>query len=180
MKICVVSLNMSRGEEIASLFSLKNISYEYFFKGIGYQTSLGKYEENINGAKEYFDSKYANVDAFIEFPSSFIHQYAFEKDNNTKFIFIDISKEAWLEKMNYVKDLYVSHVPDYLFEEFFCNFYQQTGKTNMLDLTNEELSTIYDAQVSSINSNLSSNPNFIKIDYDDPDLINKISQFLNI
>lgn len=180
MKICVVSLNLAKGKEIQSLFSLKNITNEYFFQGTGYQTTLGLYEESIDGVKEYFDSKYENVDAFIEFPSSFIHQYIFQKNNNTKFIFIDISKEAWIAEMNHMKQLIHSHIPDYLFEEFFCNFYVQTGKTNMLNLTDAELSSIYDAHVDSVNSNLLNNPNFIKIDYDDPDLINKISNFLNI
>lgn len=179
MKICVVSLNMCRGEEIASLFSLKNIKSEYLFSGTGYQGRRGKYQENVNGAKEYLDSKYEKADAFIEFPFSFIHQYVFEKDNNTKFIFIDISKEDWLAKMNKTKNLF-PHDADYLFEEFYCNFYEATGKTNMLDLTDEDLSKIYDLHVASVNNSLLNNPNFIKIDYDDVDLVNKISEFLNI
>jgi len=179
MKICVVSLNMCRGEEIASFLSLKNIKSEYLFSGTGYQGRKGKYQENVNGAKEYLDSKYENVDAFIEFPFSFIHQDVFEKDNNTKFIFIDISKEDWLAKMNKTKNLF-PHDDDYLFEELYCNFYEATGKTNMLDLTDEDLSKIYDLHVASVNNSLLNNPNFIKIDYDDVDLINKISEFLNI
>jgi hypothetical protein len=170
---------MSKGKDLASLFSLKNIRYEYFFAGINYQNDKGLYEENVNGVKEYFDSIYESIDAFIEFPASFIYQYAFEKDNNTKFIFIDISKESWIEKMNDIKPN-VQHSPEYLFEEFFCNFYTDTGKSNMLDLTDDELATIYDLHVSNINSYFADSPNFIKVDYEDPDLINKINEFLSI
>lgn len=177
MKICVISLNACNGRELSNFFIENNVNSKYFYDFRVLE--LGSKEETLDGVKNYFDSIYDDYDAFLEFPISFCFEHAYEVDPDTKFIYCDISKDEWIQKMRLVFERNDILEP-YLFEEFFCNHYTQTGKVKMLDLTDEELSDIYDAHVLSVDTFFQNKNNFLKLNIDDADFLNKVKDFLNL
>lgn len=177
MKICVISLNRCNGDYVRDLLNEKDISTKYFYN---FETlDPEQYTENIDGIRSYIDSIYYAYDAFIEFPYSFAHEYMYEKDSDTKFIHIDIEKTAWIDKMNSLKDMF-SHKQAYLFEEFFCNYYLKTDKKMIQQLDDQELEDIYILHNQSIDEFFKDSSNYLKVDINDPEYLEKIIVFLNI
>ena len=177
MKIYVISLNASHGREISNFFIENRITNKYFYD---YENlSLGYKSEDIEGVNSYFDYIYDDYDAFVEFPISFCFQHAYEKDSSSKFIYLNMDKLEWIEKM---KDLFLKYPSPniYVFEEFFCNHYIKTDKKKMLDLTDNELSQIYDAHLLAVDTFFENNENFLKLEGNDLQFLDKIKDFLNI
>lgn len=177
MKIYILSLNASNGREISRFLTEKNVPNKYFYD---YESlEVGSKSENIDGVKNYLDSIYDDFDAFIEFPVSFCFEYAYEKDPSSKFIYSNFNKSEWIDR---IKSVFLKNTSSktYLFEEFFCNHYIQTGKNKMSDLTDDELSQIYDKHLLSIDTFFKNNENYLKLENDDIEFFTKLQNFLNI
>lgn len=177
MKACVISLNLSKGLAIESHLQDKNIPFKYFYDFA--DISLINYEETSEGIQKYIDSIYNNHDIFIEFPVAFEYEYVYNKNPDTKFIYVDINKDIWIEKMNGLKNISFKNSP-YPFEEYFCKKYLNTDVKEIKNLTNTELSQIYDAHILGINVFFSDKENFIKINIDDPLFFEIFDNFLSI
>lgn len=177
MKIRSVGLNLSGGKGLERFLLDAGFSTYFFYSP---QTMIkGKYSETILGANHFLDFVEKDYDAIVDFPFSFTYQRAYEKDNDTKFIYIKKDIDSWVQSFKN-SQVSFSHEKPFIFEEFFCNFYEQTGKTKMQDLTEEELRTIYNMHYSAVTSFFADKPNFLLVELDDPEITNKLKQFLSI
>lgn len=180
MKIAVVSLNLSGGQAIKGFFDTKTIKsmplktkyfYDYF------KISKGSFEENMSGLCQYVDSIYDSFDAFIEFPVSFAYEHLYNKNQDTKFIYIKRTKESWIEQMKSLRNT-VDGSNNYVFEDFFCNHYIKTEKNSIGLLDDEELAQIYDEHDRLLVDFFKDKENFLQIDFNDDLIFVKILSFL--
>lgn len=176
MKTCVISLNRVTESNQREFFINSGKSMKYFYEFT--QMPFGMYTENNAGIQEYMDTIYDEFDIFVEFPVSFAYDYMYEKDPTTKFIYVNINKEIWIEKMMELKTMFPNS-PQYCFEEFFCNKYITTETKVIKDLNALELSDIYDAHVEAVNNFFIDKGNIMFLDFDDVDILNKIETFIN-
>lgn len=177
MKACIISLNLSKGLAIKSHLEEKNIPFTYFYEFNN--ESLREYGETSQGIHKYIDSIYESNDIFIEFPSAFEYEYFYNKDPNTKFIFVNIEKQEWISAINGLKIFPLENSP-YPFEEYFCKKYLDTEIIEIKNLTDSQLSEIYDSHIAMIDSFFSDKENLIKIDINDPLFFEIFDGFLSI
>jgi hypothetical protein len=177
MKACVISLNLSKGLQIESHLRKKTIPFKYYYDHE--DLSLKQYSEDSEGVRSYIDSIYDDNDIFIEFPVSFEYEYMYDKNPDTKFIYIDITKDEWISAMHGLKVFPFLDAP-YPFEEYFCKKYLDTTKNGVKDLTDDELSQIYYSHIWAVETFFNNNENFKKISIDDPLLFEIFDEFLSI
>lgn len=177
MKIRSVGLNLSGGKGLEKFLIEAGFSTHFFYSPA--TIIKGRYTETLHGANHFHDHVAKTSDAIIDFPSSFAYAHAYNKDNDTKFIYIRKDIESWVESF---KNSQVSfaHQEPHIFEKLFCNFYQPTGKTKMEDLTEEEIRAIYNFHDVAVLSFFENNPNFLLVELDDPEITSKLKQFLSI
>lgn len=177
MKICSISLNKSHLSKLKMFFTYQNKRVVNLYTSTMYENSYNEYGNDISSVHSYIDKVFEKNDVFLEFPFSFVYEYIYNKHPETKFIYVDIEKETWINEMNLLKELYSHDGKPHVFEEFFCNYYFQTGKTKIQDLSPEELSQIYDLHKFGIDSFFAGKDNFIKIDYDNLEFLEIIQGF---
>lgn len=177
MKVCVISLNNSKGNNISTMLSEKGLKPRFFYS---YSSpDLFIFGETLEGIQNYIDAHYDDHDAYIEFPYSMCFEHMYSKDPETKFIYVNMPKEKWIETMTLAKNKWGKAGDPYAFEEFFCNRYVSTGKNKMQDLTDEELGEIYDAHNSAVDLFFQDKEFILRIDYNDSEFAAKISDFVS-
>lgn len=196
MKTFILSLNAVEIHLIKNYFGWKNKAFFHLYgsesKVLSPQESdieewqnlvgLAKYEESVNGAKNFINdviNSKNNYDVFIEFPFSFLFEYVYENFSNERYIYIDIDKNSWIAKMINMANVFSHQGNPYQFETFFCNYYNSTGKLKIQDLTEEELGQIFDLHKEKINNFFIDKENFIFLNSSDEDLITKINNFVS-
>jgi hypothetical protein len=177
MKIRSVGLNLSGGKGLEKFLKDAGFSTHFFYSPES--MVKGKYSETIHGARHFLDHLEESYDAIIDFPCSFAYEHAYNKDNSTKFIYIKNDLNSWVESFKNTQTL-LSHEKVYIFEEFFCNFYDATEKNKMQDLTEEELVSIYTKHDAAVTSFFANNPNFLMVELNDPQITSKLKEFLSI
>lgn len=177
MKIRSVGLNLSGGKGLSSFLTNAGFSTRFFYPW--QNLSLGDYSEDISGANSYLDYTEESYDAIIDIPYCFSYEHAFNKDPETKFIYIKKDIESWIKSFKNTQ-VYFSHTPSRIFEELFCNIYINTGKTKMQDLTEEELRVIYTSHDDAVSLFFENNSNFLNVDLNDSEISNKLKTFLSI
>ena len=177
MKIRSVGLNLSGGKGLAKFLSDSNFSTKFFYDWA--TLKLETYPETLTGAIEYLETFDDNFDAIVDIPFCFAYEYLYNKDNSTKFIYIKIDIYSWTQSFKNTQVRY-SHSTSRSFEELFCNLYAETGKTNMQDLTEEEIRNIYTSHDAAVMSFFENKENFIMIELSDSDISLKLKEFLSI
>jgi hypothetical protein len=176
MKTCVISLNRVTEYAQREFFVSSDKRAKYFYEFT--QMPVGMYTEDSLGAQEYIDTIYDDFDIFIEFPVSFSYDYMYQKDAETKFIYVNIDKALWIEKMQELQSLFPLS-PQYCFEELFCNKYINTETKVIKNLTSSELSDIYDYHLEAVNLFFADKQNCLFLESDDAEILNKIDLFIN-
>jgi hypothetical protein len=177
MKIRSVGLNLSGGRGLAKFLLDSNFSTKFFYDWS--TLKLETYSETLNGAIEYLEIFDDYFDAIVDIPFCFAYEYLYNKDNSTKFIYIKRDIDSWTQSFKNTQIRY-SHSTPRIFEELFCNFYAETNKTKMQDLTEEEIRNIYVSHDAAIMSFFENKENFIVIDLNDLEISNKLKTFLSI
>lgn len=177
MKIRSVGLNLSGGKGLEKFLKDAGFSTHFFYSSES--MIKGKYSETVIGANHFLDYIEESYDAIVDFPFSFAYEHAYNKDNETKFIYIKKDIDSWIESFKN-SQVSFSHEKPYIFEEFFCNFYEATTKNKMQDLTEEELRSIYESHDSAVTLFFANNPNFLMVELDDPEITFKLKEFLSI
>ena len=177
MKICLVSMSWTKGQEIAFLLNSREIESIYFYP---YKSpEMKQFGESKQEVKKYVDYVYNKYDAFLEFPYCMFFDYLYEKDNDTKFIYVNLPKQNWIDAMLQSAIDYGHDGPPYAFEEFYCKNYIETGKTKVQDLTPEELGQIYDAHENAINLFFQDKGSILRVDYNDEYFSTKVTDYIS-
>ena len=177
MKILSVGLNLSAGKGLSSFLSDAGITTKYFYD---YDSlAINAYPESLEGANTYLAEQYLTFDALVDMPYCFSYVAAYNSDPTTKFIYVKKDLESWLESSKNAQ-LHYDHETPFIFEELFCNIYAETGKTKMEDLTEEELTNIYNSHDSAVTGFFEGKENFLQVSATDPEITSKLKTFLSI
>jgi len=133
--------------------------------------------------REFFVSSDKRAKYFYEFTQMPVgmytsYDYMYQKDAETKFIYVNIDKALWIEKMQELQSLFPLS-PQYCFEELFCNKYINTETKVIKNLTSSELSDIYDYHLEAVNLFFADKQNCLFLESDDAEILNKIDLFIN-
>lgn len=177
MKILSVGLNLSAGRGLSAFLSDADITTKFFYD---YDSlSVGAYPESLEGANTYLAEHYLTHDALVDMPYCFAYESAYNSDSTTKFIYVKKDLASWLESAKNAQ-VHYDHAEPYIFEELFCNIYGTTGKTKMEDLTEEELTNIYNSHDAAITNFFEGKDNFLQVDATDAEITSKLKTFLSI
>lgn len=177
MKICLISLNYTRGDDISFLLTSKNLESLYYYPFT--TESLRQFGETAEGINLYIDYVYGKYDALLEFPYCMSFDYLYEKNPNNKFVYVDLPKQDWVQAMILSGNNGAYEGPAYAFEKFFCNKYVATGKDKMQDLTEEELGQIYDAHKNAVEEFFQDKGSLLRISHDDEYFSTKLTEYIS-
>jgi hypothetical protein len=177
MKILSVGLNLSGGKGLSAFLSDAGITTKYFYD---YDSlAVGSYPESLEGANTYLVDQYLDCDALVDMPYCFSYVAAYDSYPDAKFIYVKKDLASWIESSKNAQ-LHYDHETPFIFEEFFCNVYAETGKTKMEDLTEEELTNIYNSHDSAVTDFFEGKENFLQVSATDPEITSKLKTFLSI
>ncbi len=118
------------------------------------------------------------VNAHVDIPTCLIFDRMYNRFPKAKFINITRPLDAWLasmKKMN--KNMGHDHEP-YIFEEAYCNFYLNTGKKKIQDLSEYELTEIRERHLQKISNFFNGKDNYLEVSLTDPEIGTKIREFI--
>jgi hypothetical protein len=176
LRVRSVDLNLNGGLGL-SIFLDRFMSTKFFYDFTF--IDLGEYSEDIDGLNKYMETIDDEYQALIDFPACLAYKEQYKKFPNAKFIYLKRDIDSWVEKFKQTQG-YLSHPNQLVFEELFCNFYFPTGKKMLQDLTESELREIYIRHDYEVVEFFKDNPNYIKIDLDDPEISSKLRDFLGL
>jgi len=163
-------------------------SFDQFMKELGFSTThfydfkqlpLGSFQENSYGIEEHFNTL-PETDVHSDIPTCLIFDKLYERFPEAKYINITRPSEEWVLSMQKIgRKLAHSH-DSYIFEEAYCNFYLNTKKTKIQDLTENELLTIREIHLNKINAFFKEKENYLEVELTDPEISSKICKFINI
>jgi hypothetical protein len=177
MKILSLGLNLSGGKGLATFLQNADITTSYFYD---YDNlNIGDYPESLEGVNQYIDDQYISYDALVDLPHCFGYEHVYNSYPTAKFVYVKKNLDFWLESIKNAQNHYDHELP-FIFEELFCNIYETTEKTKMEDLTEEELTNIYNYHNSAITNFFEGKENFLQVDIADPEITSKLKTFLSI
>ena len=163
-------------------------SFNRFMQKLGFTTThfyhydslaLGSFEENSDGIEKHFNSL-KETDVYSDIPNCLIFDKLYERFPEAKYINITRPAEEWILSMQKISSKWAHENDPYIFEEAYCNFYLNTGKTKIQDLTENELLTIREMHLNKINAFFKDKENYLEVELSDPEISNKICKFINI
>ena len=176
MKIFGVSLGRNGTQSLADFLRIQGFSVTHFYDFQNLE--LGSFAENQNGIVAHFNSL-RSTDAYIDIPTCLVFDKMYEKFPDAKFINITRPVDKWVASMKKVQNKLAHSGDPYLFEEAYCNFYAETGKTKIQDLTEEELRFIWSKHTEKIQNFFNNKINYLEVDLEDPEIGQKIRTFVN-
>jgi len=139
--------------------------------------AVGSFKEDAEGIEKHFNSL-PETDVHVDIPTCLIFDRLYERFPDAKFINITRSEADWvasmrrmLKRLDYVND-------PFIFEEAYCNFYSNTGKKIIKDLTDSELMFIRNKHLNKINDLFAGKDNYLEVSLDDPKIGEKIRMFV--
>ena len=163
-------------------------SFNQFMQGLGFSTTHfydfkkvkpGSFEENSYGIEEHFNSL-PETDVYSDIPTCLIFDKLYERFPEAKYINITRPAKEWILSMQKISGKWAHSHDPYIFEEAYCNFYLNTGKTKIQDLTENELLTIREMHLNKINAFFKDKENYLEVELSDPEIGSKICKFINI
>jgi hypothetical protein len=175
MKIFCVSLGRNATQSFHEFMIQQGFTSTHFYDFE--QIPLGSFTEDADGIEKHFDSlEYS--DAHVDIPTCLIFDRMYNRFPKAKFINITRPLDAWLasmKKMN--KNMGHDHEP-YIFEEAYCNFYLNTGKKKIQDLSEYELTEIRERHLQKISNFFNGKDNYLEVSLTDPEIGTKIREFI--
>lgn len=181
MKILCVSLGRNGTQSLANFLRDHQITATHFYKYA--ELPIGSFMENDRGILDHFESL-DPTDAHVDIPTCLIFDKLYELFPDAKFINVTRPQDEWVASMikmrNHYVDFYGNDRDPYIFEEAYCNFYENTGKKRIQDLTEEELITIRTKHLEKVKSFFEGKENYLEVELSDPDMGEKIMNFIGI
>lgn len=175
MKIFSVSLGRNGTQSLAEFLRQHGFSVTHFYN---YSTMpLGSFEESLEGILKHFDS-IPDTDAHIDIPTCLVFDVMYDRFPDAKFINIIRPIDDWIASMEKINRLLAHEGDPYIFEEVYCNFYQNTGKKKIQDLTTDELRFIGNYHLTKARDFFKDKENYLEVSLYDPDLATKIKDFV--
>lgn len=175
MKVLCLSLGRNGTQSFNDFMSQQGFSTTHFYEF--QKLTVGSFKEDAEGIEEHFNSL-PETDVYVDIPTCLIFDRLYERFPDAKFINITRSESDWvasmrrmLKRLDYVND-------PFIFEEAYCNFYSNTGKKIIKDLTDSELIFIREKHLSKINDLFKDKDNYLEVSLNDPDIGNKIREFV--
>lgn len=176
MKIFCVSLGRNGTQSLTQFLRDQGISTTHFYRFKDLEP--GTFSEDADGIYEHFLSL-PDTDAHVDIPTCLVFDRVFEKYPDARYINITRPEQEWVASMQKISSLLAHDHDPYIFEEAYCNFYANTGKTKIQDLTAEELKLIRNTHLNRIDSFFKDKDNYLEVELSDPDIGNKIRKFIN-
>lgn len=175
MKIFCVSLGRNGTQSLTQFLRDQGLSVTHFYKFKDVEP--GTFSEDADGIYEHFLSL-PDTDAHIDIPTCLVFDKVFEKYPYAKYIHITRPEAEWVASMQKISRLLAHDHDPYIFEEAYCNFYANTGKTKIQDLTEEELIFIRTKHLERIADFFKDKNNYLEVELSDPDIGEKIRAFV--
>jgi hypothetical protein len=124
------------------------------------------------------------TDAYVDIPTCLIFDKLYEQFPDAKYINITRPEQDWVASMIKMRNHYVNFYGNdrdpYIFEEAYCNFYENTGKKRIQDLTEEELISIRSKHLEKVNRFFKDKTNYLEVELSDPQMGQKIMNFIGV
>jgi hypothetical protein len=179
MKVMCVSLGRNGTQSFTNFLRDHGFTVTHFYQYGA--LPIGLFLENEEGILNHFKSL-EPTDAHVDIPTCFVFDKLYDMYPDAKFINITRPESDWVASMikmkNHYVDFYGSDRDPYIFEEAYCNFYSQTGKKRIQDLTEEELSFIRSEHLNKINTFFKGKDNYLEVELSDANIGKKIADFV--
>jgi hypothetical protein len=181
MKILCVSLGRNGTQSFSNFLRDHGITTTHFYK---YDNlPLGSFSENEIGILDHFETL-DQTDAHVDIPTCLIFDKLYEQFPDAKYINITRPEQDWVASMIKMRNHYVNFYGNdrdpYIFEEAYCNFYENTGKKRIQDLTEEELISIRSKHLEKVNEFFKDKANYLEVELSDPQMGQKIMNFIGV
>jgi len=175
MKIFGVSLGRNGTQSLSKFLRDQGFSVTHFYD---YQIlKLGEFEESLDGILKHFHA-IPDTDAYIDIPTCFVFDVMYDTFPDAKFINIVRPIDDWLASMEKINRMHAHEGEPYAFEETYCNFYENTGKKKIQDLTKDELRFIGMYHLTKVRDFFKDKDNYLEVSLHDPEIAIKIKEFV--
>lgn len=177
MRFFCVSLGRNGTRSMSKFLRDQGLTVTHFYK---YQeVEPGTFSEDADGIFDHFLSL-PDTDVHTDIPSCLVFDKVFEMYPEAKYIHVTRPEDEWVASMQKIARLLGHDHDPFIFEEAYCNFYANTGKTKIQDLSEEELIFIRNSHINKINEFFKDKDqnNYLEVELSDPDLAAKIKAFV--
>lgn len=175
MKIMCVSLGRNGTQSLTSFIRQQGFSATHFYQFD--QLSLGDFSEDADGIMKHFESL-PYTDAHVDIPTCLVFDQVYDKFPDAKYINITRPSDDWLASMLKMNRLMGHEGDPFIFEEAYCNFYSNTGKNKIQDLTTDEFLFIREKHLERVSDFFKDKDNYLEVELYDPEIASKIKEFI--